>query len=71
MSKGTRDENLARDDDFFDEDGNDWNEPTVDKIPPNRDKSASRGAPKWKAIEEYWEKKRLEDALQDYLSEEE
>ena len=67
MSKGTRDNNLAHDDDFFD----DWNEPLADNIPQERGKSVSRGSPKWKAIEDYWEEKRLRDALQDYLGEEE
>ncbi|MEJ2650525.1 MAG: hypothetical protein P8173_01750 [Gammaproteobacteria bacterium] len=69
MSKGKRDENLAQHDDYLDEDSDDWSEAVVDGASPNRDKSTGRSAPKWKAIEEYWEKKRLEDALQDYLSE--
>ena len=69
MAKSTRDDNLAQDDDFLDE-GNDWNEPPSENIPQERDKSVPRGGPKWKAIEEYWEEKRLRDALQDYLSEE-
>ena len=67
MSKGTRDNNLAQDDDFFDE----WNEPLADNIPQEQGKSVSRSGPKWKAIEDYWEEKRLRDALQDYLGEEE
>ena len=69
MSKSTRDDNLAQDDDYLD-DSNDWSEPATDDIPQERDKPRSHGRPKWKAIEEYWEKKRLKDALQDYLSEE-
>lgn len=69
MSKGTRDENLAQEDDYLD-DSNDWNDTTTDYVQPERDKQAARGRPKWKAIEEYWEQKRLKDALQDYPSEE-
>ena len=70
MAKSTRDDNLAQDDDFF-EDNGDWSDPLTGKLAQDRGKSFSRDAPKWKAIEEYWEKKRLQDALQDYLSEEE
>ena len=69
MSKGTRDENLAQDDDYID-DGNEWSEAVSDDALPEGGKAASRGRPKWKAIEEYWEQKRLKDALQDYPSEE-
>ena len=70
MAKGTRNNNLAQDDDFLDESG-DWNEPLTDITTQERYKSVSRNGPKWKAIEDYWEEKRLRDALQDYLSEEE
>ena len=70
MSKGSRDNNLAQDDDFLD-DSNDWNEPLAEHIPQDRYKSVPRSGPKWKAIEDYWEEKRLRDALQDYLGEEE
>jgi sulfur relay (sulfurtransferase) DsrC/TusE family protein len=70
MAKSTRDDNLAQDDDFL-EDNSDWSDPVADNLPQDRGKPISRDAPKWKAIEEYWEKKRLQDALQDYLSEEE
>jgi hypothetical protein len=70
MANGKHDDNLAQDDDFFEENG-DWSDPPADKLPQDRGKSVSRDGPKWKAIEEYWEKKRLQDALQDYLSEEE
>lgn len=69
MSKGKRDDNRAQDDDYLD-DGNDWNDAPMDNFPSERDKQAARGRPKWKAIEEYWEQKRLKDALQDYPSEE-
>ena len=69
MAMSTRDDNLAQDDDFLDE-NSDWSDPLADKLPQDRGKSVSRDAPKWKAIEDYWEKKRLQDALQDYLSEE-
>lgn len=69
MSKTTRDDNLAQDDGFLDE-SNGWSESATDKIPQEQAKSVSRDGPKWKAIEEYWEKKRLRDALQDYLTEE-
>ena len=69
MSKGTRNENLAQDDDYLD-DGNDWSESATDDALPEGGKGADRGRPKWKAIEEYWEQKRLKDALQDYPSEE-
>jgi len=70
MAKSTRDVNLAQDDDFI-EDNNDWGDPIADNLLQDRGKTISRDGPKWKAIEEYWEKKRLQDALQDYLSEEE
>ena len=70
MAKGTRDDSLAQDDELLDENG-DWQEPPLENIPLDRNKAALRGAPKWKAIEDYWEEKRLRDALQDYLSEEE
>ena len=70
MAKSTRDDNLAQDDDFLDE-NSDWSDLLADKLPQDRGKSASRDTPKWKAIEDYWEEKRLRDALQDYLSEEE
>ena len=70
MVKSTRDNNLAQDDDFL-EDNGDWSDPLADGLPQDQDKFISRDGPKWKAIEEYWEKKRLQDALQDYLSEEE
>jgi hypothetical protein len=70
MSKSTRDDSLAQDDDFPD-DGSEWSEPATDNLPRERGKSISRGGPKWKAIEEYWEEKRLQDALQDYMTEEE
>jgi hypothetical protein len=70
MAKSMRNDNLAQDDDFLDE-NNDWNDPVADKLPLDQGKSSTRSGPKWKAIEEYWEKKRLQDALQDYLSEEE
>ncbi len=70
MANSTRNDNLAQDDDFIEENG-DWSDPLTDKLLQDRGKSVSRDGPKWKAIEEYWEKKRLQDALQDYLSEEE
>jgi hypothetical protein len=70
MANSTRDDNLAQDDDFL-EDSGDWSDPVTDKLSLDRGKPISRDGPKWKAIEEYWEKKRLQDALQDYLSEEE
>ena len=70
MSKRTRDDNLAKDDDLLD-DSDDWSEPVPEIIPRERGKPISRDGPKWKAIEEYWEKKRLQDALQDYMTEEE
>ena len=69
MSKGTRDDNLAQDDDYLD-DSNDWNDTATDFVSPERGKQTSRDRPKWKAIEEYWEQKRLKDALRDYPSEE-
>ena len=70
MSNSMRDENLPQDDTFIDSD-NDWNEPVSEDIPQERATSVSRNGPKWKAIEEYWEKKRLQDSLQDYLTEDE
>ena len=70
MANSTRDDNLAQDDDFLEE-GGEWSDPVNDNLPQERDKSHPRNGPKWKAIEEYWEQKRLRDALQDYLSEEE
>ena len=70
MANSTRDDNLAQDDDFL-EDNGDWSDPVADKLSLDRGKYSSHDGPKWKAIEEYWEKKRLQDALQDYLSEEE
>ena len=69
MSKGMRDENLAQDDEYL-EDGNEWSETVTDAASPEAEKAAARGRPKWKAIEEYWEQKRLKDALQDYPTEE-
>ena len=68
MHKHTLDDNLTQDDDFIDE-SNDWTEPADGGIPQDRGKPVSRGGPKWKAIEEYWEEKRLRDTLQDYLTE--
>ena len=64
MAKGTRDNNLAQDDDFL-EDNGDWSDPVADNLPLDRGKSISRDGPKWKAIEEYWEKKRLREQFDD------
>jgi len=70
MSKSTRDANLAQDDDYLD-DSNDWSDRGTDDFPQERVKPNAHGRPKWKAIEDYWEQKRLKDALEDYLTEEE
>ena len=70
MSNSMRDENLPQDDTFIESD-TDWNEADSEDIPQVRATSVSRNGPKWKAIEEYWEKKRLQDSLQDYLTEDE
>ena len=64
-----RDGNLAPDDDILDED-HDWSEPAAETLFRDRGKPVSRGGPKWKAIEEYWEEKRLRNALKDYLTDE-
>jgi hypothetical protein len=70
MSKSPGSDNLAQDDDFID-DGNEWTEPAADgALAPEEAKPLARSGPKWQAIEEYWERKRLRDALQDYLTEE-
>ena len=70
MSNSMRDENLPQDDTFIDSD-TDWNDAVSEDIPKENAPSVSRNGPKWKAIEEYWEKKRLQDSLQDYLTEDE
>lgn len=69
MSKSPGSDNLAQDDDFID-DGNEWIESAPDNtLAPEAAKPLARSGPKWQAIEEYWERKRLRDALRDYLTE--
>jgi hypothetical protein len=71
MSKATRDDKIAQDDPIID-DETEWTEHATDGEPPGEPaKTITRNGPKWKAIEEYWERKRLQDALQDYLTDEE
>jgi hypothetical protein len=70
MSKSPGSDNLAQDDDFLD-DGNEWTDSASDNaLATEEAKPPARSGPKWQAIEVYWERKRLRDALQDYLTEE-
>ena len=49
-----------------------WPEEVADgPSPEERDRPTPRGGPKWKAIEDHWERKRLREALQDYLEDDE
>ena len=70
MSKDPHDNNLAQDEEFLDEGGN-WSEDNSVNVPQaERATPVPRVGSKRKAIEEYWEQKRLRDRLQDYLTEE-
>jgi len=71
MSKATRDDNIAQDDPILDDENDLIEQATDSDLPGELAKPVPRNGPKWKAIEEYWERKRLQDALQDYLTEEE
>ena len=71
MSKASRDDKIAQDDPIVD-DETEWTEQATDsELPQEVAKRIPSNRPKWKAIEEYWERKRLQYALQDYLTEEE
>jgi len=49
-----------------------WPEEVGDSLSPEeRDPPGPRGGPKWKAIEDHWERQRLRKALQDYLEDRE
>ena len=69
MSTGARNDHLAQSGDLLD-DGGEWLEEVSDSgIAESRAKFGPLGGPKWKAIEDYWEQKRLRDQLQDYFLE--
>lgn len=71
MSNSALDENSAQESDFLDEDS-EWVEGASDTgIRQDSDETFPRGGPRWKAIEDYWERKRLRDALQDYTTDDE
>lgn len=71
MPESTRDANPAQDDDIIDDD-NEWVDDAADDSGfQDQAKAASQNLPKWKAIEDYWERKRLRNELQDYLTDEE
>lgn len=64
MSKDTQNDELL-------DDAGEWLEDLSDNgIIEDHVKRGPRSGPKWKAIEDYWEQKRLRDQLQDYYSEE-
>ena len=51
----------------------DWSDEAADALSPDEQaRPVPQGGPKWKAIEDYWERKRLREALQeDYLEDDE
>ena len=69
MSKSSHDDNLVENDDFSDNIGEWIEESTNSGLKRERASSTPRSGLKWKAIEDYWEQKRLRDALQDDFSE--
>jgi len=70
MAKALHEDKLSEDDDFV-EDVSDWSDELADRtIKAERGNPGPRNSRKWKAIEDYWENKRLRDALQDYTSDE-
>ncbi len=70
MAHGIESADPAEEDDFLD--NGDWPEEATEELSTQeRGRPTPRGGPKWKAIEDYWERKRLRDALQDYIADEE
>jgi hypothetical protein len=71
MAQGRQADDPAEDGDFpegdwTEEAGDEWNgEERARSVP------VPRTGRKWKAIEDYWERKRLREALQDYPMEDE